>query len=75
MDLNLINERIFNMVDANIFLGMGKRQAQNYAEQLNLIFRLIRVDDKPMASMPTDVRTDRVCIEIDNLKVTKATIQ
>lgn len=63
------------MIDASIFLGMGKREAQNKAEQLNLIFRLIRVDDRAMASVPTDTREDRVCVEMDNLKITKAVIQ
>ena len=63
------------MIDANIFLGMGKREAQNKSELLNLIFRLIRVDDRQLQGYPTDTREDRVCIEIDNLQVTKAVIQ
>lgn len=63
------------MIDANIFLGMGKRESQNRAELLNLIYRLIRVDDRQMQGYPADTREDRVCIEIDNLQVTKAVIQ
>lgn len=55
------------------FLGMSKWGSQGKAETNNLIYRLIRVDNKQMFSMPTDKRTDRVCIEIDNGEVTKVT--
>lgn len=53
------------------FLGLGKKGAQDLADKKNLIFRLIRVDDKHMMAYPEDERTDRVCVEIDKLKVTK----
>lgn len=63
------------MVDVNVLIGMGKRQSQNKVEAMNLIYRLIRVDGETIQSYPEDVRDDRVCVEIDNGKVTKATIQ
>lgn len=63
------------MTDASSFLGMGKRESQNHSEKLNLIYRLIRVDDRQMQSYPSDTRQDRVCIEIDDNKVTKAEIK
>lgn len=63
------------MVDVNVLIGMGKRQSQNKVEAMNLIYRLIRVDGETIQSYPEDVRDDRVCVEIDNGKVTKATVQ
>jgi len=57
------------------FIGLTKKGAQQKAEQLNLIFRLIRVDDKTMFSYPSDTRNDRVCVEIDNGAVTIAKLQ
>lgn len=53
------------------FLGKSKWQSQGLAESNNLIFRLLRVDDRQMFSMPTDKRSDRVCIEIENGEVVK----
>lgn len=55
------------------FLGLTKKGSQDLADKKNLIFRLIRVDDKNMFAYPTDKRDDRVCIEIDKGKVTKVT--
>ncbi len=63
------------MADASKFLGMTKKGAQNKAEELNLIFRLIRIDNDNFYAYPEDKREDRVCVEIDNGSVTKATIQ
>lgn len=57
------------------FLGMSKYRAQNKAEANNLIFRLIRIDDRPMFSYPADKREDRVCVEIDNGEITKVVFQ
>lgn len=57
------------------FLGLTKKGAQEKAEAKNFIFRLIRKDEQTFFSYPTDVRTDRVCVEIDKGTVTKATIQ
>ncbi len=57
------------------FLGMTKKGAQNKAEENNLVFRLIRIDVQKFYEYPEDTRTDRICIEIDNGKVTKATIR
>lgn len=59
------------------FLGLTKKDAQNKAEMRNLILRLIRIDERNFFTYPTtdDIRTDRVCVELDNGKVTKAIIQ
>lgn len=59
----------------NQFIGLGKRAAQNRAEFLNLSFHLIRVDKENFFSYPDDSRTDRVCIEIDEGRVTRAKIR
>lgn len=59
---------------AEDFLGLTKKGSQDKAEAKNLIFRLIRVDDKSFFSYP-DVdkqRTDRVCIEIEKGQVVVA---
>ena len=56
------------------FLGLTKKAAQDKAEAKNLIFRLIRIDADPFFAYPdeTDVCTTRICVEIDNGKVSKA---
>jgi len=64
-----------NIETAKGFIGLSKKAAQNKAEQLNLIFRLVRKDDKPYLGYPEDLRNDRVCIEMEKNKVVKATIQ
>lgn len=56
------------------FLNKTKKAAQNYAEAKNLIFRLIRIDNDNFLSYPDDKREDRICVEIDNGLVTKATL-
>lgn len=63
------------MIDANTFLGLSKKRAQDVAEGKNMIFRLIRIDTEAFYAYPEDKRTDRVCIEIDNGAVSKASIQ
>lgn len=63
------------MADANAFMGLSKKRAQDKAEALNLIFRLIRIDSENFYAYPDDKRSDRVCVEIDNGAVTKASIQ
>lgn len=65
------------MADANVFLGMTKKRAQDRAEEMNLIFRLVRIDGKDFLGYPPaeDKREDRLCVEIDNGAVSKATIQ
>lgn len=55
------------------FIGLTKKMAQDKAEGRNMIFRLIRVDKNNFFDYPKDERTDRVCIEIDDAKVTKVT--
>lgn len=57
---------------ADDFLGMTKKGAQNKAEESNLIFRLIRIDSDQYHSYPEDSCADRLCVEIDDGKVTKA---
>lgn len=56
------------------FLGLTKKRAQDRAEVLNLVFRLIRINDENFLPYPDDKRTDRICVEIDNGAVTKALI-
>ena len=60
---------------AEQFIGLTKKDAQNKADMLNLIFRLVRVDDRPLQGYPEDEREDRICVEIDKTQITKATIQ
>lgn len=60
---------------ANDFVGLSKKRAQDLAEAKNMIFRLIRVDDKNFLSYPDDKRDDRICCEIEKEKVVVATIQ
>lgn len=57
------------------FLGLSKRSAQDKAEQLNLIFRLVSVDGIDFLGLPTDVRTDRICVVMFGGVVTQATLQ
>jgi hypothetical protein len=58
------------------FLGRTKKSAQDLAESLNLIFRLVQRDEEVMLGYPTDgKRDDRVCVIITQGKVTEATIQ
>ena len=57
------------------FIGLGKKDAQNLADRMNLIFRLIRIGDKEFFEYPEDEgRGDVVCVEIEKSKVVKATI-
>lgn len=63
------------MSKADSFLGLTKKGAQNKAEEMNLIFRLIRIDSDNFYAYPEDKREDRLCVEIDAGKVTKASIQ
>lgn len=57
------------------FLGKSKKDAQNLAEIYNMIFRLIRIDDRQFFDYPEDNREDRICVEIEKGKVSKAIIQ
>ncbi len=64
-------------MNSEMFLGKSKKTAQDLAEAKNFIFHLIRIDDNSFFSYPPSdqIRTDRVCVEIENGKVVKATIQ
>lgn len=65
------------MVKAEDYINKTKKRAQDLSEKQNLIFRLIRIDNEQFLPYPSvdDVRTDRICVEIDNTLVSKATIQ
>jgi len=63
------------MANANDFIGQTKKGAQNMAEAKAMIFRLIRIDEEAYFSYPEEKREDRVCVEIDEGKVTKASVQ
>lgn len=60
---------------AEDFIGLTKKRAQDTAEAKNMIFRLIAIDGETFLSYPEDVRNDRVCVEINNGRVSKAIIQ
>jgi hypothetical protein len=63
------------MAGSSDFIGQTKKGAQNLAEARTMIFRLIRVDGEHFFAYPDDTRNDRVCVEVDNGKVTKASIR
>ena len=63
------------MAKAEDYIGLTKRGAQDKAEKNSFVFRLIRINKEPFMDYPTDVRTDRICIEIDDGVVSVATIQ
>jgi hypothetical protein len=62
-------------LSANDFIGLSKTGGHNKSEKMNLIFRLIRVDNEMFHDYPSDIRDDRVCVEIENGKIVKASIQ
>lgn len=57
------------------FIGLTKKKAQDFAEAKSLIFRLIRIDAEPYFPYPDDRYDQRVCVEIDNGLVTKASVR
>ncbi len=63
------------MATAEEFIGLSKSKAQDVAEYKSLIFRLISIDGESFFGYPEDVRTDRICVEIEKGKVVVATIQ
>lgn len=68
----------FMNISSELFLNKTKKGSQDLAEKNNLIYRLIRIDNENYVPYPSesDDRSeikDRICIEIDNGKVTKAT--
>jgi hypothetical protein len=70
------NEEVPSNPLADRFLGVGKAKAHDLAEQLNLVFRLVSVNGELFLGYPTDgVRSDRVCVEIINGSIVKASIQ
>jgi len=63
------------MHNSNDFLNLSKKTAQDLAEKKNIIFHLIRIDGEMFFDYPSEVRDDRVCIEIEGGKVIRAVIQ
>jgi hypothetical protein len=61
---------------AEDFIGVSKFKAHDLAEANSLVYRLVSVDGAIFLGYPTDEpRTDRICVEIENGVVVKATIQ
>ena len=65
------------IMQAEDFLSLSKKQAQDLAESKYMIFHLVRIDDERFFDYPSeeDKRFDRICVEIDRGKITKAVIQ
>ena len=63
------------MTTAEEFIGASKYKAQDLAEFKSLVFQLVSIDKEIFLGYPEDVRTDRICIEIERGKVVAAIIQ
>lgn len=57
------------------FIGLTKRQSYELAERLGLMPHLVRMDERMLFGYPNDVRDDRICLEFDLRKVSKARVQ
>ena len=64
-----------NLLIEQEFINCSKSRAQDLAEFKSLVFRLISIDGEPYFSYPEDIRTDRICIEVTNGRVSSARIQ
>lgn len=62
-------------MNADSFLGLSKKRGQDLAEAKNMIFRLIKSDGEDFLSYPEDIRTDRICVELEQGKIIKAVIR
>ena len=64
-------------IKAEDYLGLTKKSCQDKAEGKNIIFRLISKDGEPFFSYPddSDIRTDRICVELENGLVVKVTVK
>jgi len=60
---------------ASDFVGLSKTSAEDLADRLGIIYRLISVDGSPFFSYPEDKRDDRICVELEKGKVVKASVQ
>lgn len=63
---------------AEDFMCLTKHKAQDFAEKLNMIFRLVSLDGEIFLGYPKEseeIRTDRICVELEKGRVVKATIQ
>lgn len=63
------------MININDFIGLSKKKCQDLCEKKSIIFRPISIDGEPFFSLPEDIRDDRLCVYIENLKVVKAIVQ
>ena len=63
-------------MQASDFLGLSKFSAQDKAEKIYWIFRLVSVDGERFLGYPDpkDIRNDRICVEIKNGIVVKAAV-
>jgi hypothetical protein len=61
-------------MDVTCVVGMSKKEAQNFAEMNNLIFRLMTIDNEKYLESPVDQRDDRLCVDIEKGRVTRALI-
>lgn len=62
-------------MNTDLFVGLSKKGAQDLAEAKGLIFRLVSMNGETYLGYPEDTRTDRICCELADSKVTKATLQ
>ena len=73
--VNIIKKgMVFNMDNAKKYLGLTKKRAQDLAEADNLIFRLIRIDERNFFGYPDYFNGQNLCIEIEKSVVVKSTI-
>jgi hypothetical protein len=57
------------------FLKLPKKDAQDLAEKMNLIFRLVSSDGRKILGMPEDERDDRICVSLEKGIVKEAVLQ
>jgi len=57
---------------ADSLCGLEKRDSQNKVEARGLMYRLVSVDGEKFLGEPSDVRTDRICVEITGRNVSRA---
>lgn len=70
-----LDYRLGDNMQSEQFLGLTKRQSYDLAEKLGLMVRIIRMGEKPLLPYPNDVRDDRICLELDERRVSKAVVQ
>lgn len=60
---------------AKKYVGLTKKAAQDQADRDNLIYYLVSVDGEKRLGYPNDDRDDRLCVEMENRIIVKATIR